>query len=301
MSGADSYDVVVVGFGVAGAAAALEAARAGARVLVLDRRGVLVRPGALTSGADLAPGAPVRVRRRFRSRPRTAVPPLSTLRAEAVAAGVEVRRQAAVHELIVEDGRVTGVGYAAMDLLTPAGARYWWLDRLSGWTPRLSAGLARMLRRAAEALWHDASSVGTVSASAVVLGAGREHWDFVGPAVWAAQADCRPVGTARRRRLSVVADDAVAPTPELEVRAWCARESGGAVDALAEVRVDRATGQVCAGEASAVAGLYAAVDEPAGRDEVPPGDSALLIAAGRRAGRAAAAARPRRGHLRSVG
>lgn len=302
MSGADNYDVVVVGFGVAGAAAALEAARAGARVLVLDRRGVLVRPGALTPGADLAPGAPVRVRRRLRSRPRTAVPPLSTLRAEAVAAGVEVRRQAAVHELLVEDGRVTGVGYAAMDLLTPSGARYWWLDRLSGWTPRLSAGLTRTLRRAAEALWHDASAVGTVSASAVVLGAGREHWDFVGPAVWAASVDRRPApGSARRRRLSLVPDDAPAPTPELEVRAWCARESGGPVDALAEVRVDRSTGQVCAGEASAVAGLYAAVDEPAGRDEVPPGDSALLIAAGRRAGRAAAAARPRRGHLRSVG
>lgn len=300
MSGAGDYDVVVVGFGVAGAAAALEAARAGARVLVLDRRGVLVRPGALAPGAELAPGAPVRVRRRLRSRPRAAVPPLSTLRAEAVAAGVEVRRQAAVHELLVEDGRVSGVGYAAMDMLTPSGARYWWLDRLSGWTPRLSAGLTRTLRRAAESLWHDASSIGTVSAPAVVLGAGRENWEFVGPAVWAAQADHRTVPGARRRRLGLVPDDAVAPTPELAVRAWCARESGGAVDALAEVRVDRATGQVHAGDACAVPGLYAAVPEPAGRGELPPAGSALLIAAGRRAGRAAAA-RPRRGHLRSVG
>ncbi|WP_409332878.1 hypothetical protein [Trujillonella humicola] len=301
MSGAGDYDVVVVGFGVAGAAAALEAARAGARVLVLDRRGVLVRPAALTPGADLAPVAPVRVRRRFRSRPRAAVPPLSTLRAEAVAAGVEVRRQAAVHELLVEDGRVTGVGFAEMDMLTRSGARYWWLDRLSGWTPRLSAGLTRTLRRAAEALWHDASSIGTACAPAVVLGAGRENWDFVGPAVWAAQAAARPApGGARRRRLGLVPDDAPAPTPELAARAWCARETGGVLDAPAEVRVDRATGQVHAGESCAVAGLYAAVPEPAGRGEAAAG-SALLVAAGRRAGRAAAAARPRRGHLRSVG
>ena len=34
---ADSYDVIVVGFGAAGAAAAIEAADRGARVLVLDR------------------------------------------------------------------------------------------------------------------------------------------------------------------------------------------------------------------------------------------------------------------------
>ncbi|SEP23472.1 FAD-binding protein [Trujillonella endophytica] len=308
MPGAGNYDVVVVGFGVAGASAALEAARTGARVLVLDRRGVLIRPGALAggTGADGAPaGASMRVRRRLRSRPRTAVPPLSTLRAEALAAGVEVCRQAAVHELVVEGGRVTGVGYAAMDMMTPSGARYWWLDRLSGWTPRLSAGLTRTLRRAAEALWHDASEVGAVSAGAVVLATDRAGWDFVGPAVWGAGvATARPAaGAARRRRLSLVADGATAPGPELEARAWCARETGlgAGTDALAELRVDRGTGQVCAGEGREVPGLFAAVPAPGDRTDALPADSALLVAVGRRAGRAAATGRPRRGHLRSVG
>src|SRR5215510_1647678 len=40
LSGAASYDVVVVGFGIAGGCAALEAARAGARVLLLERAAV---------------------------------------------------------------------------------------------------------------------------------------------------------------------------------------------------------------------------------------------------------------------
>ncbi|HEX5089593.1 MAG TPA: FAD-binding protein [Nocardioides sp.] len=39
-AGAPSYDVVVVGFGIAGGCAALEAARAGARVLILERAAV---------------------------------------------------------------------------------------------------------------------------------------------------------------------------------------------------------------------------------------------------------------------
>ena len=299
MSGPESYDVVVVGFGVAGAAAAVEAARAGARVLVLDRRAVVVRPGARAAGTvDGAAGAPVRVRRR--SRPRTAVPPLSALRAEALAAGVEVRRQAAVHELVVEAGRVTGVGYAAIDVLTPAGARYWWLDRLSRWTPRLSAGLTRTLRRTAEALWHDASEVGTVSASAVVLGTDQAHWDFVGPAVWATSLS--GPAAARRRRLSLVADEAPAASPELVARAWCAREAGAgpAVDVHAELGVDRATGQVRVGEGDPVPGLFAAVAEPRHGEGVGAGE-APLVAAGRRAGRAAAVPLTRRGHLRSVG
>ena len=39
-AGAPSYDVVVVGFGIAGGCAALEAARAGARVLLLEKSAV---------------------------------------------------------------------------------------------------------------------------------------------------------------------------------------------------------------------------------------------------------------------
>src|SRR5580700_7933104 len=38
--GTERYDVVVIGFGIAGASAALEAARAGARVLLLERAAV---------------------------------------------------------------------------------------------------------------------------------------------------------------------------------------------------------------------------------------------------------------------
>jgi 3-oxo-5alpha-steroid 4-dehydrogenase len=58
--GADRYDVVVIGFGIAGGCAALEAARAGARVLVLERAAV---PGGTTclSGGHfyLGGGTPV--------------------------------------------------------------------------------------------------------------------------------------------------------------------------------------------------------------------------------------------------
>jgi 3-oxo-5alpha-steroid 4-dehydrogenase len=57
--GADRYDVVVIGFGIAGVCAALEAARAGARVLVLERAAV---PGGTTclaggSGTQLGEGS----------------------------------------------------------------------------------------------------------------------------------------------------------------------------------------------------------------------------------------------------
>ena len=57
---ADAYDVVVIGFGIAGGCAALEAARAGARVLVLERAAV---PGGTTCLAGghfyLGGGTPV--------------------------------------------------------------------------------------------------------------------------------------------------------------------------------------------------------------------------------------------------
>ncbi|WP_029429718.1 FAD-dependent oxidoreductase [Blastococcus sp. URHD0036] len=296
----EDYDVVVVGFGTAGAAAALEAARSGARVLVLDRRGVRVRPVLPTTpGRERA----LRVGRRLRSRRGPAVPSPAALRADAVAAGVEVRRHTAVHELVVEGGRVTGVGFAAVDPRSVPGARYWWLDRLSTWAARPSARLSRMLRRTAESVWHDAATVGTVSAPAVVLGAARAEWDFVGPAVWAAGVVPRPAVGAVRRRLSLVGTSASVPTPELQVRAWCARETGAGTcaEALAELRVDPATGQLSVGDAGEVPGLYAAVAELTGPAPLLPEAGALQAAAGRRAGRAAAVGRPRRGHLRSVG
>jgi succinate dehydrogenase/fumarate reductase flavoprotein subunit len=57
-----SYDVVVVGFGIAGGCAALEAARAGARVLLLERAAVHGGTSALSGGHFyLGGGTPVQV------------------------------------------------------------------------------------------------------------------------------------------------------------------------------------------------------------------------------------------------
>src|SRR3954469_17125319 len=48
--GSDEVDVVVVGFGIAGACAALEAARAGARVLLLERAAEYGGTSAMSGG-----------------------------------------------------------------------------------------------------------------------------------------------------------------------------------------------------------------------------------------------------------
>ncbi|QIG44958.1 FAD-binding protein [Nocardioides anomalus] len=59
-AGAPAYDVVVVGFGIAGGCAALEAARAGARVLLLERAAVHGGTSALSGGHFyLGAGTPV--------------------------------------------------------------------------------------------------------------------------------------------------------------------------------------------------------------------------------------------------
>jgi succinate dehydrogenase/fumarate reductase flavoprotein subunit len=50
LAGAESYDVVVVGLGISGACAALEAARAGARTLVLERAAVHGGTSAMSGG-----------------------------------------------------------------------------------------------------------------------------------------------------------------------------------------------------------------------------------------------------------
>ena len=284
------FDVVVVGFGVAGALAAAAAADAGARVLVLDRRGVIARrrPARVAARLVAADELPLLLRRRLRSAGRRTLSPRLTARvaarAAAIAAGVEVRTQTVVHELLVEGGQVSGVGCATMDPRTRSGARYWSLDRLRGWTPRLSRTLGRAVNRAADSLWQEASSVEEIRCSAVVLGMDRSHWDFVGPAVWAATAcsgQARATTTpARGRALRVVPPEATVPvaaTPELAARAWCVAQEPRAsiTGGLGELRVDRASGAVSAGDAPAVRGLYAAVADTDG-----PADADVCATAG---------------------
>ncbi|HWU23693.1 MAG TPA: FAD-dependent oxidoreductase, partial [Nocardioides sp.] len=59
---APSYDVVVVGFGIAGGCAALEAARAGARVLLLEKAAVHGGTSSMSGGHFyLGGGTPVQV------------------------------------------------------------------------------------------------------------------------------------------------------------------------------------------------------------------------------------------------
>jgi hypothetical protein len=299
-------DVVVVGFGVSGAKAAAAAATSGARVVVLDRRGVIAsrrRPGSASSGSASSGSVTFAqlVRRRLWSTVRQAFSPRLAARTAALAAGVEVRMQTVVHELLVEDGRVLGVGCATMDPRTPCGARYWWLDRLAGWAPRLSPTLGGAVNRAAEALWEEAASVEEIRCSAVVLGVDRLHWDFVGPAVWAATARAgraRTVPLVQRRPLSVVSAGPTttpSPTPELAARAWCAAQepSPTVTDGLAELHVDPASGAVGAGAGLAVPGLYAAVSDTSG-----PADADACVIAGVAAATSAHLAAGR--HLRCV-
>jgi 3-oxo-5alpha-steroid 4-dehydrogenase len=60
LDGAETYDVVVVGFGIAGGCAALEAARAGARVLVLEKAAVHGGTSSMSGGHFyLGGGTPV--------------------------------------------------------------------------------------------------------------------------------------------------------------------------------------------------------------------------------------------------
>lgn len=60
LDGAETYDVVVVGFGIAGGCAALEAARAGARVLLLEKAAVHGGTSAMSGGHFyLGGGTPV--------------------------------------------------------------------------------------------------------------------------------------------------------------------------------------------------------------------------------------------------
>ncbi|RAY16996.1 hypothetical protein DPM19_02190 [Actinomadura craniellae] len=279
-------DVVVIGFGVAGAAAALAAAAADARVLVLDQ-GVPAERRLLASRAA-----------RSRDALRTG------LRAAALAAGVEVRAQFRVHELVVDAGQVSGVGYATLPPRGIAAAGHRWLQRAGDRAP---AGIAPVLTRAADAVWQSVLVVGEVGCSSVVLALDPRHWEFVGPAMWTAARTGLgggvPAAPAWPRPLRAVpaTETGAGPTPELAVRTWCAARETPAFTAAGqtELRVDETTGAVLVGDDQPVPGLYSAVQpHRAGADSEP----GAVLAAGKRAGLGALAmARHARVALRSVG
>jgi hypothetical protein len=273
MSPNEHADVLVIGFGVAGAVAALAAVDADARVLVLDQSVPADRGFAASRG--------VRSRDALRA----------GLRAAARAAGVEVRTQCRVHELVVDAGQVCGVGYAALPARGPATAGHRWIQRMSALAP---ARVAPVLTRAAEEVWRSAFTVGEISCSSVVLALDPRHWEFVGSAMWAASRARHGLGAQppapRPRRLHAVPADGVIipPTPELAVRTWCAlHDEAAAAAPQAELRVDDATGAVYVSDDQPVPGLYSAVGTR--RTGAADRDSGAVLTAGRRAGQSAAA------------
>ncbi|WP_304523710.1 hypothetical protein [Actinocorallia sp. API 0066] len=248
-------DVVVVGFGVAGAAAALAAAHAGARVLVLD-------------GAPLAEPwlhAPRAVR--------AAVLLRSGLRAAVREAGVDIRAQHRAHELVVAAGEVCGLGYAALPRRSAATVGHRWLHGLGKVAPALG--------RAADAVWAARFDVGELACSSVVLAVDARHWEFVGPATWTAARGRLGEEHETPKRARWAERDAGADTPELAVRRWCADRDTVPVTRQPALAVDEETGAVLMGGRPAVPGLYAA-HAPHRADAAPP-DAHAVMAAGRRA------------------
>lgn len=250
MSLYEHVDVVVIGFGAAGAAAALAAVDRQMRVVVVDQ------------------GVPAdrRIGRLRRGRTRAGT---STLRAAVRAAGVEVRPRCRVHELVMDAGTVRGVGYATLPPRGFATTGHDWLRRMSGLAP---SPVAPMLTRAAESLWPSDVLVGEIACSAVVLALDPRHWEFVGPATWSAAWASRlgdrpaPAGAERA---------GVRPTPELEVRQWCAsRDPRGAVP-QSELRVDDVTGAVLVDDGLPVPGLYSAVRPDVGTADARRGTELL--------------------------
>lgn len=271
----DAVDVVIIGFGVAGAAAAVAAAGTGARVLVVDRR-----------------GAPCG--RNWRRSPEARTQ--AALRAAARAAGVEVRAHRRAHELVMDGDRVRGVGYAAPSEHKAGAVAFRCLDRLD----KSGSSSARAFARAADRVWQSDFRIGEIGCASVVLALDPCHWDFVGPAMWAAARSARgPVGMPPvSRRLRVVgaeetgAEPKAEPTPELSARMWCAQRDATATVRCdqRELRVDAATGAVLVGGEPGVLGLYSAVPADGGETSGSVSASAhgRAVAAGMRAGGEAA-------------
>lgn len=260
-------DVVVIGFGVAGAAAALAAADTGARVLALEQRSLVRKHWRGTSP-------------RARSR--------SALRFAALAAGVQVRPLSRAHELLMDADNVRGVGYAALPERGSTSVVYRWLDQLSD---RATHSGVPSLARIADRIWQSAFMVGEIACASVILALDPRHWDFVGPAMWTASRSAKApetVSTAapmRHLRLVAPEEGKVGPTPELSVRLWCAQSEAGVPTPgqRRELRVDEETGAVLIGDGVPVLGLYSAMPtEGEGRG------CGLALTAGTRAGRRAA-------------
>ncbi|GAB2827037.1 hypothetical protein GCM10022221_26500 [Actinocorallia aurea] len=234
---ADFDVVVVVGFGVVGATAALAAAKAEARVIVVEQDPLLARRrrGPRSTGTRDA----------LRAR----------LRRAALSAGVEVRTQRRVHELMVDGDRVCGLGVAALPGRGPAASGHRWARRLAESAPER---MAPALDRLAEEVWRSAFCIEEVPCASVILAVDPAHWEFVGTAMWKAAG--RGGSDGRRRRLAAV-PDTVGSRRELDVRTWCALHEASPEEAALQrdLRVNEATGEVLDADDLPVPGLFSAV------------------------------------------
>jgi len=247
MAQTDRVDVLVVGFGLAGASAAIEAAEAGAGVLVLDKLPLdSSTAGRRPRGVGRSGGDGLR----------------AEMRRTALEKGVRVRPQATVHELLVEGRRVIGAGYAAIGPDTAEAAWHRRLYRMSLQARRTSAIVRDVFTEAAERLWEESFEPGTVECAAVVLATPPSEWEFVGASL-----------------MPVLAADERASTSARPVRFPAAPVHRTPLPAL---RVDPAGGAVSSAGGWPVPGLFSAT---AGFADHCPTD-AEVVAAGRRAGRA---------------
>ncbi|HVW44616.1 MAG TPA: FAD-binding protein [Amycolatopsis sp.] len=191
MTQADRADVLVVGFGPAGASAAVEAADAGADVLVLDK---LPLETALT-------GRHSRVHRSAADGLR------AELRRTALEHGVRFRPQATVHELQIEGRQVIGAGYAAIGPETAEAAWHRRLYRMSMHARQSSDIVREVFTEAAERLWEESFVPGTVECAAVVLATPPSEWDFVAaslmPVVAADRHACAMLAPAQSQRTAL--------------------------------------------------------------------------------------------------
>ncbi|GAA2120849.1 FAD-binding protein [Actinomadura napierensis] len=236
-------DVVVIGSGMSGLASAVVSAKAGARVLLLDQD-VPVRRRLISSRAD-------RSREALRAGLWRAVQ----------AVGVQVQVHCRAHELVMDGGKVSGVGYAMLPSRGAASTGYRLLRRMNAKVPER---FGSVLDRAADSVWRSAFDVGEVGCLRVVLAMDPRHWEFVGPAAWAAArgldagAQAQPENLRRLRAIGP-ADGDGRRTPELAVREWCAsHDAAASASLLEELSVDKTTGAVVVSEGWRVRGLYTA-------------------------------------------